>query len=316
MKKIKAQHDSAWKSILEIYLPQALELCFPDLYALIDWDREWVFMDKELESISVISETGKRFLDKLARAYLKNGEVMWVLLHFEIELKPTQEFPERMFLYGIRLYDKYRKPIASCVLLADTSQFRTSFYEISLAGSRIRHDFLTCKLIDFEKKRNELETSTNPFAAVILFHLDALAAKKQPQEERLLTKITLTKRLYEKNFKKEEIINIFRFLDFSIALNEKFELQFQEEIHKLEESKKMTYIYSPFELLMKKRVTKSITESVTESVTKSVKEKSITERNEQIVLRLLKKGFPDDEIMEITELNTEQLQQLRAKLLH
>jgi hypothetical protein len=296
MKKVKAQHDSAWKSILEIYLPQALELCFPELYELIDWDREWIFLDKELESITTSGETGKRFLDKLARAYLKNGETTWVLLHFEIELKPTQAFPERMFIYGIRLYDKFRKPIASCALLADTSQFRTTFYETSLAGSRMRHDFLTCKLIDFEKKRNELEVSTNPFAAVILFHLDALAAKKQPQEERLLTKISLTKRLYDKGFQKEEIINIFRFLDFSIALNEEFELQYQEEILKIEENKPMAYILSPFELLSMK--------------------KGREQTCEEIALRLLERGYPDDEIILITKLTKEKLQKLREKLLH
>jgi hypothetical protein len=159
---------------------------------------------------------------------------------------------------------------------------------------------MTCKLIDFEKKRNQLEISSNPFAAVIELHLDALAAKKQPQEERLITKISLTKRLYDKGFQKAEIINIFRFLDFSIALNEPFELQYQEEIHKIGENNDMNYILSPLErLTMKQGLKKGM-------------EKGI----EKVALELLKIGRPEDEIIKVTKLTKEQFQKIREKLLH
>ena len=178
----KAQHDSAWKDIMDCYLPQALEICFANLHQQIDWTREWIALDKELQSITKDTETGLRFVDKLVRVHLKDGSEPWVLVHIELEQAARPEFPERMFIYGFRLFDKYRCPLASCGLLTDSNtHFRPTSYEVGFAGSKLRQDFLLCKLLDFEKERDTLESSSNPFSTVILFHLDALKAKKQPK---------------------------------------------------------------------------------------------------------------------------------------
>jgi hypothetical protein len=241
----KAQHDSAWKDIIDHFLPHALEICFPDLHRQIDWTREWVGLDKELQSITKETKTGQRYVDKLIRVFLKNGSEPWILIHLEVEQNPGPEFPERMFIYALRLFDKYRRPLASCALLTDNNTHcRPTSYEVGFGGSLLQQKFLLCKLIDFEKERDILESSSNPFATVILFHLDALAAKKLPQEERLRTKISLTKRLYEKGFQKQEIINLFRFLDFSIALSRPLELKYREEVHQIEAKKHMSYVSS------------------------------------------------------------------------
>jgi hypothetical protein len=295
MEKIKAQHDSAWKDILDVYFPQALEVCFPELYDQIDWTREWTSLDKELQAITKDGETGKQYVDKLIRVYLKNGNEFWIPIHLEIEQEPTPKFPERMFLYGSRLFDRYRRIIVSCALLTDESQQRPTFYEIGLGKARLRQDFLLCKLIDFEKKRNELEASTNPFAAVILFHLDSLAAKKQPQQERLQTKISITRHLFEKGFQKQDVINIFRFIDFSISLTGQLELQYQDEIHKIEARRHMSYVSSVERLSEKKGLEKGM---------------------RVVALRLLNEGSQIDFIVKITKLTREQVEELREQSLH
>ena len=201
-KRIQASHDSAWKDILEHYLPEAIAFCFPEFYKEIDWSQGWVPLDKELQAITKDSQAGQRYVDKLIKLYLKDGHSMWVLLHLEVEQNPGPKFPERMFIYGFRSYDKHRRPIFSCAILTDSNKhFRPSFHEVKVHQSKLRLDFPLCKLIDFEKEREKLENSSNPFATIILHHLDALAAKKQEPAQRLQVKLSLTKKLYEKGFK-------------------------------------------------------------------------------------------------------------------
>ncbi|HSW69244.1 MAG TPA: hypothetical protein VLI69_03665, partial [Gammaproteobacteria bacterium] len=54
----------------------------------------------------------------------------------------------------------------------------------------------------------------------------------------------LTRRLYEKGFNKEEINNIYKFIDWLIGLPNPLEIEYLEEVCELEEAKKMTYITS------------------------------------------------------------------------
>ena len=80
-----ASYDSAWKDILDHYLSQALFWCFPSLYKLIDWKKKYEPLDKELQSITKDGETGRQYVDKLMKVYLKNGAEQWILLLLEIQ---------------------------------------------------------------------------------------------------------------------------------------------------------------------------------------------------------------------------------------
>jgi hypothetical protein len=51
--KKRADNDSPWKEILEIYFPQAIQFFFPEIAALIDWEHPHLFLDKEFQSIAV-----------------------------------------------------------------------------------------------------------------------------------------------------------------------------------------------------------------------------------------------------------------------
>jgi predicted transposase YdaD len=45
-----------------------LALLFPDVYALINWQREVIFLDKELQQILPNAENGRTYADKLNKA--------------------------------------------------------------------------------------------------------------------------------------------------------------------------------------------------------------------------------------------------------
>jgi hypothetical protein len=44
----RRQYDSAWKSVIRLLLKQFLEFFFPVIHDAIDFDKEIVFLDKEV----------------------------------------------------------------------------------------------------------------------------------------------------------------------------------------------------------------------------------------------------------------------------
>lgn len=299
-KRIQASHDSAWKEIIDQYLPQLLEFCFPAFYKIIDWSKEWITLDKELQAITKDGQTGKRFVDKLIRMYLKDGQMPWVLIHLEVEQNPSREFTERMLIYNVRSYDKYRQPIFSCAILTDNNKsFRPCFHEVKVHESKLRLDFSLCKLVDFEKDREKLERSPLPFATVILYHLDIITLKKQDIHKRLQTKISLTKRLYEKGFLKEDILNLYRFLDFSIVLPNELELKYKEQIYKIEKEKKMPYLTSIERFSIQKGMQQGM-------------QQGKMEKSREIAKRMILKGMLPELVVELTELTFAEVLAIKA----
>jgi hypothetical protein len=91
----------------------------------VNWDKGFQFLDKELAQISPESEAGRRYVDKLVKVYLQNGEERWVLVHIEVQSHRDEEFAERMFIYFYRIYDKFRRKVLSVAVFADpNSRFK------------------------------------------------------------------------------------------------------------------------------------------------------------------------------------------------
>ncbi len=67
---------------------------------------------------------------------------------------------------------------------------------------------------------------------------------RQDNEVRKRWKLYLTKRLYEKGYKKEDIIKLFRFIDWVMKLPKELEDSFWDRVTEYEEDKKMPYITS------------------------------------------------------------------------
>jgi hypothetical protein len=76
-------YDSPWKDAVEHYFPEFMAFYFPDAYAGIDWSKETVFLDQELRAVVQDAELGKRFVDKLVRVILLNGDENWIYIHIQ-----------------------------------------------------------------------------------------------------------------------------------------------------------------------------------------------------------------------------------------
>ena len=235
--------DTAWKDILDAYFKEFIAFCLLDLYALIDWSKPWVSLDKELHAISKNDMIGRKLVDKLFSVYLNDGSEKWILIHLEIQDEPEEIFPERMFIYSYRIYDKYQRIVVSCAVLTDkNASWRPDHYEVALAGSKLRLDFRVIKLLDYRGQEAALEISSNIFASVILSHLTAQRVRKGPSKVRAKTKFDLTRRLYKKGYNKIQVQKLFLFIDWLLHLSAADEIEYREAVYQLEAEQNMAYI--------------------------------------------------------------------------
>jgi hypothetical protein len=236
--------DSPWKDIVEAYLPEFFAFFFPDAYAAIDWDRGFDFLDQELRQVVRDAELGKRFVDKLVKVYLRDGEETWILIHLEIQSQYETKFAERIFVYHYRIFDKYRRRVVSFIVLGDESTtWRPSEFGYELFGCQVNFSFPVVKLVDFGQDWQILANNRNPFATVVMAHLKA-SQTRQDRRERLQWKLSLTRRLYQQGYQRQDVINLFRFIDWLMSLPKTLEQEFWREVRQFEEETRMPYITS------------------------------------------------------------------------
>lgn len=169
---------------------------------------------------------------------------MFLLFHVEVQGQKETTFPERMYVYNYRLFDRYKKPVVSVAILADDNlHWRPSSYERSSYYNKLRFDFAAIKLLDYAKDQALLQEINNPFAIVILAHIKALQTQAQ-DEQRLQSKLAITRALYESGFNKTYILALFRFIDWVMELPAPLALEYTTELELLEEEKKMQYVTS------------------------------------------------------------------------
>ena len=94
--------------------------------------------------------------------------------------------------------------------------------------------------MDYE--REQLETDNNPMALVVLAAQERERVRQRG--DRFNAKWYLIRRLYEKGYSREEIISLFKFIDWVIGLNDEEQTRFWDELRTLEEVNKMPYITS------------------------------------------------------------------------
>ncbi|MDR1284431.1 MAG: DUF4351 domain-containing protein [Opitutaceae bacterium] len=244
-KEITTDYDGAWKEALEIYLRPFLELCFPEVAAGIDWSQKPEFLDQDLQQLTRDSELGLQRVDKLVKVKRKDGIEEVILVHTEVEGDPREGMPLRMYQYHHRIADRFGRRTVSLAILADTRKdWKPSVYEEELWGMRVRFEYPVCKLIEISRERLEQEIQArNPAAVIIQAHLAAQASRTDMTTRRE-TKWHLIRRLYELNYSKRDILELFRLIDWLITLPREMELAFRENLVNYEKEKTMPYITS------------------------------------------------------------------------
>lgn len=209
-------------------------------------------------------------MDKLVSVYLVDGHETWLLIHIEIQGQPEAEFAERIYIYNYRIYDKYRRPVISLALLTDENRhWRPSHFGYEKFGCRISFDFPVLKLLDYQQRQDELTNHENPFAVVVAAHLQTLATRKAPSA-RYDAQLSLVKALYRRGFSRQEIIELFHFIDWIMILPHEMSEQFQTDLIRFEEEARMPYVTSIERLALQKGQQKGRQEGRQEGVRESI----------------------------------------------
>lgn len=237
-------YDSPWKDAIERYFDDFMRFYFPDAHAQIDWTQPLVFLDQELRAAIRDAEIGKRVVDRLVRVTRCGGGEEWIFIHLEIQGTQQAGFAERMFVYHSRLFDRYRKPIASLALLVDDRpDWRPASYVHENLGCRISMRFPVAKLLDWAGSEARLEDSRNPFALMTLAHL-AMRTTRHDPIARYSAKWGLVKRLYQSGLDRQQVVDLFIMIDWMMHLPQELAGRFWSDLVQLEEERNMRYVTS------------------------------------------------------------------------
>ena len=133
--------------------------------------------------------------------------------------------------------------VSLAVLGDDRRGWKPSQFGYQLWGTKIDFNFQVVKLLDYAERWSDLEASRNPFATIVMAHLKAQDTREERQE-RKKWKLTLIRRLYSLGYSREDVINLFHFIDWVMSLPAELEQEFWQEIQLMEEERRMPYITS------------------------------------------------------------------------
>ncbi|NET01853.1 MAG: hypothetical protein F6K61_15020 [Sphaerospermopsis sp. SIO1G1] len=250
MTETTANYDQTWKEAISQYFESFIQFFYPNLHEKIDWSKTPISLDKELEQITAASQSKKRYADKLFQVWLLNNEIIWILIHIEVQSQYDQEFTQRMYIYNYRSFDLFNKPVISLAILGDENKkWRPNSYEYGLDDSFVKMQFSIVKLLDY--KWEELTAINNVFAIIVMAHLKTKATTKN-LSEREQWKWNIVRPLYQKGLTRFDIINLVKFIDKMMTLPPPLQTEFNEKLEQHEKELNMPFI-SPIEEMAEER---------------------------------------------------------------
>ncbi|WP_287314632.1 hypothetical protein [Moorena sp. SIO1G6] len=142
----------------------------------------------------------------------------------------------------------------------ENASWSPSSYEYGLGGCRLSLEFPIIKLLKYESMWQVFESSTNPFAVVVMAHLKTKATHKQPME-RKGWKWYLVRRLFEQGYSKNDIVKLFQCIDQMMALPEQLEQELNQELERYQEERQMPLISRGSERAMKRGLEQGLQQS-------------------------------------------------------
>jgi len=235
-KKSPRRDDELWKGILEDVFDDFLRFFVPDADDHFDMKKEFIFLDKEFNRLFPPEKNtlGVRFVDKLVKVHLKDGDPRFILVHIEVQgQKGNEDLSTRMFRYFYRAKDKHNVSITAFAILIDAVKgYYPKPYKEDYLGTKLSYEFNSYKLLDQDEA--SLRANKNPFAVVALVVLLALKNKKINDTDLKKIKLDLTKELISRNVGKAKHIKIMDFLTWYVNFeNREMMIKFEQEVEQL-----------------------------------------------------------------------------------
>jgi hypothetical protein len=237
-----SDYDSPWKEAMDRFFADFLAFFFPLVHALLDWRRDYESLDTELRKIAPEAEGGKRFIDKLVKAWKVTGDTR--LVHVEVQCQPQEGFEHRMHTYNLHIEAVYHHPVLTLVVLGDESEaWRPAEYVYEEAGCRRTLCFPPVKLLDYVNRLEELERHENPFGMMVAAHLTAQRTRGDV-EARKVVKLRLLRGLYGRRMDAADAREWAKYIDWLLDLPREENQQVWQEMHAIEEERKMPFVTS------------------------------------------------------------------------
>ncbi|MEC4818899.1 MAG: DUF4351 domain-containing protein [Scytonema sp. PMC 1069.18] len=251
MTDIRADYDKSWKEALNEYFEDFLAFFFPAVHAAIDWTQTPESLDKELQNITASAQAPDGVADKLYKVQLLDKKEAWILIHVEVQSYYDVDLEKRIYTYNYRAGELYDKFVVSLAVLGDTSPtWRPNRYAKSILDCSLSFTFPTVKLMDYEQRWHELESSNNPFAIITMAHLKTKATTRN-LTQREEWKWQFIRGLYERGLTKQQIVKLFDVIDTMMTLPEQLQQRLFAKIDRFEEERKMALVSPTVQLARK-----------------------------------------------------------------
>jgi predicted transposase YdaD len=311
---MQRRYDPFWKGVLEEVFDDLLRFVFPHADKELDLEKGFEYLDKELGELYPEPEhPGQvRFVDKLAKVFMRDGSERWVLIHVEVQGHRDTEFARRMFTYYYRIMDRFETRVTAIAIFsgADGKRMPNQFEDIFL-GTSLTYRYNTLCITDYADKA--LELSENPFALVMLVakkillkgeDLDALLLKEKLHLVRLLMKKGL--------FTKPKIAAIFTFLNNYICF-EKSETSriFREQVDIITGKKNTMGI---LEQVAQVRAAEAKEEGILEGIEKGREEGRAEEQEKSVRIFLAHTEFSPEKIASLVGVSVAFVEKIKEEL--
>jgi flagellar biosynthesis/type III secretory pathway protein FliH len=205
-----------------------------------------------------------------------------------------------MYIYNYRIYDRYRKPVVSLAILADEREtWRPDRYREELWGWYVEMGFPTVKLLDYRERIEALEENSNPFAVIVAAHLTTQETRRDGSL-RYEGKLRIAKSLYRRGYSRQDIMELFRLIDWMVNLPEAAEQEFNKEIQDFEEENQMPYITSVERLARQEGLSQGIAEGISQGISQGIIQKGREDVIEVLEVRF--QEVPTEVIQRVNEI--------------
>ncbi|MEG0473959.1 MAG: hypothetical protein RR588_16650, partial [Solibacillus sp.] len=220
--------DDLWKKVIADLFEDFLLFFLPEFHAEVDFSKPIDFLQQEFFKEIIEERKGRKMADQIAKVQLKNGEEQWVLVHTEVQTDDDADFPQRMFEYYYRIFDRYGKKIVAIALFTKPSRKSSNEYNYVYFGTELSYTFNKYEIADFDE--NELKESPKLFSKALLASIYMNRSNKKMSMRSEYKRALLRELLALKTIDRTEMTALFYFVDYLLKLPKEMSEQLQYEI--------------------------------------------------------------------------------------
>lgn len=280
------------------------QLAIHRLIAEVDFSKPIEFLQQELFKEIIDERKGRKMADQIAKVQLKSGEEQWVLVHTEVQTQDAKDFPQRMFQYYYRIFDRYNQKIVAVALFTMASKISKNRYNYLYFGTELSYTFNKYIISDFDEE--ELKNSPKLFSKALLASIYMNRSSKKMSERSAYKRALLRKVWSLENIKRKEMSALLYFIDYLLKLPKDMSKQLQQEMRAeiRKEDEEMLELY--------KEDLPPTLAGILELERQEGIDLGIKRGIKQVAKNMLVKGISIEDIMDATSLSLEEIEALRA----